>query len=148
MQTSIRSHVCGRAAWLLCFASAIVVFCTLCSATCAAQGMLQTIRDDVRGGSAPSTSAPSDNTPNNNSDECYKPNAWLDAQNAGGCEANQPAANSGSGTPSALCIFPAIGAAILSPLWVPHAMLGDDFIDNTPTSDVRDFWARSTGADL
>ena len=127
MHTFTESHVGGRIAWLLGFAAAIVVFCTLGSAAFAAEGMLQTIRDDVRGGSAPSSSAPADNTPDNSSDDCYQPNAWYNDQNAGGCESNPTA--SGGDDLSAFCIFPAIGAAILSPLWVPHAMLGDDFID-------------------
>jgi hypothetical protein len=128
MRTTIRSgpSVFCRA----CCIGVVVAVCGMVGTVAfAAEGMLQTIRDDVRGENAPSPSSPSDNTPDNNSDECYEPNAFVDNQNGCGCEGNQTAGSGGGDAPSALCIFPVAGAIILSPLWVPHAMLGDDFAD-------------------
>ena len=123
-------QISGHFARSLFVASSIAAFCVVGSAAFAEQGMLQTIRDDVRGESAPSSSSASDNTPDDTSEECYEPGAWLNDQNASGCDNHQSGTSAGSDTPSALCVFPAMAAVILSPLWAPHAVLGDDFDDS------------------
>jgi len=126
---SVLHKTSGHFASSLFVASILAASCVVGSAAFAEQGMLQTIREDVRG-NAPSSSSPSDNAPDDTSEECYEPGAWLNDQNASGCDNHQTGTNAGSDTPSVLFVFPAVGAVILSPLWVPHAILGDDFNDS------------------
>jgi hypothetical protein len=118
---------CGRFAWLLSFASVFIVSCTTGSAAFAQRGMLQTIREDVRGENVSSPSSRPDDMRDDRRDECYEPNPWLNDQDASGCGSNRTGSSAGSDIPSVFCIFPAAGAIILSPLWAPRAMLGDDF---------------------
>jgi hypothetical protein len=126
---SIFQKIGGRFAWSLSVASIFVLSCIVGTAAFAQQGMLQTIREDVRGENAPSSSSPSDDTSDNNSEECYEPNGWIDEENASSCADHQDGIYADSDSGSALDIFPVMGAAIVSPFWAPHAVLGDNFHD-------------------
>ena len=126
---SIFRQIRGRFAWFLYVASIIAFFYVVGPFAFAQQGMLQTIREDVRGEKSTSPASAPDNSTDNDSDECYEPNCWIDEQNTGSCSNNQSGINVGSNSGSAVDPFPALGAMIVSPLWVPHAMLGDDIND-------------------
>lgn len=116
--------------WTLCVVHINASCCTVGSVAFAQQGLLQTIREDVRGEPSPSPPSPSDNTPDCNSEECYKPYGWINDRNAESCVNNSRGLSADSGDPSALDLLPVVGAVIISPLWVPHAMLADDFTDS------------------
>jgi hypothetical protein len=102
--------------------------CFVDSASSAEQGMLQAIREDVRGGDAPSSNSPSDDRTNDNCDQGYEPYGWGNDQSAIGCD-SAPRPNANGDATSALGVVSVAGALIASPLWLPHAMLGDDFDD-------------------
>jgi hypothetical protein len=118
----------GHFAWWLAIASTIAISCIVSSVAFAQQGMLQTIRDDVRGQRAPSSPSPPDNTTDDNG--CYEPSDWINDQNASRCDSNQKANNAGSNISSTVYFLPAVGALAFAPLWAPHAMLADDFHDS------------------
>jgi len=107
----------------------IAASCIVGSAAFAEQGMLQTIREDVRGESAPSASSPSDNTTDNDSEGYCEPGGWTNDQNAGSGANRQNGISPDRAIPSTLDFFPTVGALIVSPLWVPRAISGDDFAD-------------------
>jgi hypothetical protein len=127
---SISQQISSRFARLLSVASIIVVFCLVGPVAFAQQGMLQTIREDVRGANAPPSSSSPDNTMDSNSEGCYEPSGLIDDQNVSSCADNQEGINADDDVPSALYFLPAVGAVIVSPLWVPHTVLGDDFHDS------------------
>jgi hypothetical protein len=124
---SALQRIGGHVARSLFVGSVVAASCLVGSAALAEQGMLQTIRQDVRGDGAPSSSPPSDNAPDDRSDECCEPGAWMDNSNASGCSSSSSGCNRGESTAMAFWIVPT--AVIFSPIWVPHAMLGDDFRD-------------------
>jgi hypothetical protein len=126
MHTSIPARTTFHRFAFRSLAAAIIVGCIAASA--AAQGMLQTIRQDVRGESVPSSSAPSDDT-RDDRDQCYDPHPWFHDHDGCCCENNQTASAAGDGASSCLGFFSAVGAIVFSPLWVPHAMLGDNFAE-------------------
>jgi len=127
---SISQQIGSHLAWLLSVASIAAIFCMAGSAAFAQQGMLQTIREDVRGESVPSSSSPPDNTPDNDSGGCDEPSGWTNDQNASSCANSQNGINADRGIPSAVDFFPTVGAVIVSPLWAPRALLADDFDDS------------------
>lgn len=100
----------------------------------AQEGMLQTIREDVRGSTPPSPAPPpppdcsADNTP----DESCDYFGWTDypygdcGQNGTRGEVSAEGTNDGS---VYLGCLMGVGAIATSPIWVPHALLGDDFRD-------------------
>ena len=107
---SIPRQIVGRSSRSLSIACMIVVFSMVGSATFAEQGMLQTIREDVRGGNSPAPSSPADNTTDNNSDGGYEPSGWIDDnQNTSNCDSS-PRANT-SGGPTDIYLASALGAA-------------------------------------
>ena len=96
MNASIRSQNDARLTWSI--AAALVIMGAVVSTAAADDGMLQTIRDDVRGG-APASPAPSpssDRSADNNIDDSYCASDWTNGPEGG----NYPGTGCQNGTNS------------------------------------------------
>jgi hypothetical protein len=133
MNASIRFQNDARLTWSV--AAAMVIMGAVNLTAAAQDGMLQTIREDVRGGApVPAASPSADRPADNRNEDCYDASDWTNCQNGTGCQSDsncQSGTNSPSDGSAVLGCLIGVGAVVATPIWVPHALLGDDFRDPT-----------------
>lgn len=119
MNALLRPH--SRSGWTV--LRALVIVCMAPLAAVAGEGMLQAIREDVRG-AAPATSPRADNSDDTSPQDYYDNRDWTTCES----RANTPSDTSQSDGSGASCnVFPVVGAVVFSPILVPHLLLADDF---------------------
>jgi hypothetical protein len=121
MNTSIRPYGrLGRTIW-----KALVIVCLAGSTAVAGEGMLQAIREDVRG-SAPS--APATNSDETHPQDGYDDSTWANCESR--ADTSSETSSQSDGPDAFYSVVPLVGAVALSPILVPHNLMADDFSQN------------------
>ncbi len=137
MSASLRSRMGARfwrfsdvprppGTWVACVFAAVVVASIPGSVALGGPGMLETIREDVRGDTpAGPASSPSSDGPADNSGDEPGGFDWNNCQS----ETNGGGAGGTGGGPTFLDCVLGAGALAAAPVLIPHNLLGDDFSD-------------------